>query len=91
MFRKFGIVPVSSRAASLNHNFIVLCDFLMPCQLLAQKCSNYQEITKISKCSVPPPPPTPNTLPLVISIDRDILILGIITLQHVIQNNCRWI
>ena len=25
------------------------------------------------------------------NIDRDILLLGIITLQHVIQNNCRWV
>ena len=34
----------------------------------------------------------PNTLPLVITnIHRDILLLVIITLQHVIQNNCRWV
>ena len=25
------------------------------------------------------------------NIHRDILLLGIITLQHVIQNNCRWV
>ena len=31
----------------LSHNFIVLCELLMPCQLFAQKCSNCQEITKI--------------------------------------------
>ena len=31
-----------------------------------------------------------NTLPLVIYI-RDILLLGIITLQHVIQNYCQWV
>ena len=37
--------------------FIVLCELLMPCQLFAQKCSNCQEITKISKCLWPPPPP----------------------------------
>ena len=36
----------------------------MPCQLFAQKCSNCQEITKISKCLGSPP----NTLPLVIYI-----------------------
>ena len=48
----------------MNHNFIVLCELLLPCQLFAQKCSNCQEITKISKCSVSPP----NTLPLVIYI-----------------------
>ena len=33
----------------------------------------------------------PNTLPLVFYIYRDILLLGIITIQHVIQNNCRWV
>ena len=38
--------------SSLNHNFILLCELLMPCQLFAQKCSNCQEITKISKCFV---------------------------------------
>ena len=57
---------------SLNHNCIVLCELLMPCQLFAQKCSNCQELTKISKCLAvwgpPPPPPPPNTLPLVIYI-----------------------
>ena len=36
--------------SSLNHNFIVLCELLMPYQLFAQKCSYCQEITKISKC-----------------------------------------
>ena len=40
--------------SSLNHNFIVMCKLLMPCQLFAQKCSNCQEITKISKCSGSP-------------------------------------
>ena len=25
------------------------------------------------------------------NMHRDILLLGIITLQHVIQNNCRWV
>ena len=37
--------------SSLNHNFIVLCELLMPYQLFAQKCSNCPEITQISKCS----------------------------------------
>ena len=45
---------------NLNHNFIVLYELLMPCQLFAQKCSNCQEITEIWKCS--------NTLPLVMYI-----------------------
>ena len=40
--------------SSLIHNFIVLCELLIPCQLFAQKCSNCQEITKISKCSGSP-------------------------------------
>ena len=40
--------------SSLNHNFIVLCELLMPCQLFAQKCSYCQEITQISKCSGSP-------------------------------------
>ena len=40
--------------SSLNHNFIVLCELFMPCQLFAQKCSNCQEITKILKCSGSP-------------------------------------
>ena len=39
----------------LNHNFIVLCELLMPCQSFAQKCSNCQGITKISKCLWSPP------------------------------------
>ena len=71
--------------SSLNHNFIVLCELLMPCQLFAQKCSNCQEITQISKCSG-----SPRTLDHG-NIHRDILLLGIITLQHVIQNDCRWV
>ena len=50
----------------------------MPCQLFAQKCSNCQEITKISKCSGPPPPP--RTFCHWYYIHRDILFL-----QHVIQ------
>ena len=38
--------------SSSNHNvIIVLCELLMPCQLFAHKCSNCQEITKISKWS----------------------------------------
>ena len=40
--------------SSLNHNFIVLCELLMPCQLFVQKCSNCQETTEISKCSGSP-------------------------------------
>ena len=35
----------------LNYNFIVMRELLMPCQLFAQKCSNCQKRTKISKCS----------------------------------------
>ena len=73
--------------SSLNHDFIVLSELLMPCQLFAQKCSNCQEITKISKCSVRGPPEHS----AIGNIHRDILLLGIITLQHVIQNNCRWV
>ena len=65
---------------------IVLCELLMPCQLFAQKCSNCQEINQnIKMFGVPP-----NTLPLVIYI-MDNLLLGIITLQHVSQNNCQWV
>ena len=30
-------------------------------------------------------------LTLSVHVHRDILLLGIITLQHVIQNNCRWV
>ena len=51
----------------------------MPCELLAQKCSNFEEITKISKHSA------------IGNIHMDIFLLGIITLQHVIQNNCWWV
>ena len=72
----------------LNPNFIVLCVLLMPCQLFAQKCSNCQEIhvvTKISKKNRSPPEHS-----AIGNIHRDILLLGIITLQLVIQNNCRW-
>ena len=47
--------------SSLDHNFIVLCELLMPCQLFAQKCSNCREITKISMFGG-------DTLPLVIYI-----------------------
>ena len=37
--------------SSLNHNSKVLCELSMPCcQLYVQKCSNFQKITKISKC-----------------------------------------
>ena len=39
----------------LNHNFIVLCELLMPCQLFAQKCSNCQEITTLGILSIPCP------------------------------------
>ena len=57
--------------SSLNHNFIVLCELLMPCQF-AQK---FKLLVYI--------------LPLVYHTDS--LLLGIITLQHVIQNNCWWV
>ena len=59
-----------------------MCELLMPCQLFAQKCSNCQEISKISKCSGSPEHSA------IGNIHRDILLLGIITLQHVIQNHC---
>ena len=39
---------------------------------------------------VPPPPPPPEHSAIG-NIQRDVLLLGIITLQHVIQNNCRWV
>ena len=52
--------------SSLIHNFIVLWKLLMSCQLFAQKCSNCQEIIKISKCLGSSR--VPNTLPLVIYI-----------------------
>ena len=60
-------------------------ELLMPCQLFAQKCSNCQEITKFQNAWGPPEHSA------IGNIHRDILILGIITLQHVIQNNCRWV
>ena len=66
--------------SSLNHTFIVLCELLMPCQLFAQKCSNCQEITKISKCSGSPPPPPEHSA--IGKIHRDILLLGILLLQY---------
>ena len=69
--------------SSLNHNFIVLCELLIPCQLFAQKCWNSQEITKISKCLGSPKHSA------IGNMHWDILLLGIITLQHVIQNDCR--
>ena len=59
----------------------------MPCQLFAQKCSNCQEITKISNVRGTPPPPPPEHS-ATDNIHRDILLLGIITLQHDTQNNC---
>ena len=40
---------------------------------------------------VPPPPPPPPEHYAIGNIHRDILLLGIITLQHVIQNNCWWV
>ena len=50
-------------------NFIELYELLMPCEQFAQKCFNFQEISKTSKCSEPPPPPPPpNTLPEVMYI-----------------------
>ena len=49
--------------------------------IFAQKCSNCQEITKISKCSGSPEHSA------IGNVHRDILLLGIITLQHVIRNN----
>ena len=54
-------------------------------QLFAQKCSNCQEITKISNVR------GPLEHSAIGNIHRDILLLGIITLQHVFQNNCRWV
>ena len=57
----------------------------MPCQLFAQKCSNCQEITKISKCLGSPEHSA------IGNIHTDILLLCIITLQQVIQNNCWWV
>ena len=36
-------------------------------------------------------PPPPSELSAIGNIHRDILLLGIITLQHVIQNNCWWV
>ena len=63
-----------------------MCELLMPCQLFAQKCSivkkykpKYQNVRG---------PPEHSAIG---NIHRDILLLGIITLQHVIQNNCRWV
>ena len=53
----------------------------MPCQLFAQKCSNCQEIPKYQNAWGPPEHSA------IGNIHRDILLLGIITLQHVIQNN----
>ena len=55
----------------------------MPCQMFAQKCENCQEIAKISKYSG-----SPRTL-MPLELYRDILLLGIITLQHVIHKNSR--
>ena len=46
----------------------------MPCQLFAQKCSNCQEITKISKCSGPP---EHSAIGIGNILHRDILLLGI--------------
>ena len=57
----------------------------MPCHLFAQKCSNCQEITKISNVRGPPEHSA------IGNIHMDNLLLGIITLQHVIQNNCQWV
>ena len=65
--------------SSLNYNFIVLCELLMPCQLFVQKCSNCQEITKISKCLGSPP----NTLSLVIY-----MYIGIFCYWVVLQTTC---
>ena len=48
--------------SSLNHNFIVLCELLMSCQLFAQKCSNLSRNNQNVKMFGVPP----NTLPLVI-------------------------
>ena len=49
----FGIHGVkikwNKKKKSLNHNLIVLCELLMPCQLFAQECSDCREINKISK------------------------------------------
>ena len=70
----------------LNYNCIVLCELLMPCQLFAQKCSNCQEITKISK-NVRGPPEYSAIGNINLHTFRDILLLGVITLQHVIENN----
>ena len=55
----------------------------MPCQLFAQKMLKLSRNNQnIKMFGVPP-----NTLPLVIYIGI-VLLLGVITLQHVIQNNC---
>ena len=48
----------------------------MPCQLFAQQCSDYQEITKISECSGSP------KHSIIGNIHTDILLLGSIILQH---------
>ena len=51
----------------LNHNFIVLCELLMPCQIFAQKCSNCQEINQNIK-TLGVSSNTLNTVPFVIYI-----------------------
>ena len=68
-----------------------LTELLMPCQLFAQKCSNCQEITKISKCSGPPEHSAIGNI-------HTFLYIGIFcywVLLHyntcVIQNNFRWV
>ena len=63
--------------SSLNHNVIVLCELLMPCQLFSQKYSNFQEITKISKCLG-----SPRTLCHWYYTHRDILLLSIFSLSN---------
>ena len=62
--------------SSLNHNFIVLCELLIPCQLFAQKrqkCSNCQEILVTKYQNVRGPPEHS----AIGNIHRDILLLGI--------------
>ena len=61
---------------SLKNNCIVLCELLMPGQLFAQKCSNFQEITKISKFLESPEHSA------IGNIHRDMLLLGIISTCH---------